>query len=67
MPVITPRPALSRRMYWLGPTPLPVRSPLTVPSIPTMEPAKLLKSSGRLLQVKVASLLAITVLLGKVT
>ncbi|MNP07136.1 hypothetical protein D3C76_991490 [compost metagenome] len=67
VPVITPSPALSRRMYWLGPVPLPVRSPSTAPSVPTLEPAKVVKSSGRLLQVRVASLLAMTVLLGKVT
>ncbi|MNE82722.1 hypothetical protein D3C80_1794690 [compost metagenome] len=67
VPLITPSPALSRRMYWLGPVPLPVRSPSTWPSTPTLEPAKLLKSSGRLLQVRVASLLAMICALGRVT
>ncbi|MNV40828.1 hypothetical protein D3C71_1324460 [compost metagenome] len=67
VPLITPSPALSRRMYWFGPTVLPVRSPSTAPSVPTLLPPQLVKSSGRLLQVKVALLLATIEALGKVT
>lgn len=51
----------------LGPVPLPVRSPVTVPSGPTAEPPQLVKVSGRLLQVRVASLLATGVPLGTST
>ncbi|MNI55789.1 hypothetical protein D3C73_1107610 [compost metagenome] len=67
VPVMTPSPALSRRMYWFGPTVLPVRSPFTLPSMPTKLPPQLVKSSGRLLQVRVALLLATIEALGSVT
>lgn len=51
----------------LGLAPAPVRSPSALPSLPTLEPPQLLKLSGRLVQVRVALLLAIAARLGKVT
>ncbi|MNG30855.1 hypothetical protein D3C84_1165520 [compost metagenome] len=67
VPEMTPSPALSRKMYWFGPTVLPVRSPVVLPSTPTLSPPQLVKSSGRLLQVSVALLLATMLELGRST
>ncbi|MNJ44700.1 hypothetical protein D3C77_397640 [compost metagenome] len=45
----------------------PVRSPLALPSAPTVLPPQLVKVSGRLLQLRLASVLAILAPLGTST